>query len=206
MDTETYSDAVEAATKVVEGLDLPDDLRVAAFSEVLRHALGVGTHSTDTNVQHSAPLVPQDTRLERFEAEYVGTISEVQRIAKHLHLTDATANAVFRIVDERPQLGIASDRLPRSKSGTMQEIALVLCAAREALGLVPTSTGDVREECILYGKYDGPNFAASLKAMPQWLIVKGAPRAKDKELILLVPGREEAARIIQRWAGEDRGT
>ena len=88
----------------------------------------------------------------------------------------------------------------------MQEIALALCAAREALGLEATSTRDIRDECVQYGKYDGANFAAALKAMNESLIVKGAPRAKDKELILLVPGRERAARIIQKWAGEAGGS
>ena len=205
MDHEIYIDAIRASTSVVEGANLPDDLRIAAFTEVLRHALGYAQPSDTNNMSADAPLATQDTRLDTFEAEYVETLSGIQRIAEHLSIDNTSANAVFRVVDEAPQLGIASDRLPQSKSGAMQEIALALSAARDALGLKATSTKDVREECIRYGKYDGANFAAALKAIPQWLIVKGAPRSKDKELILLVPGLEEAARIVQKWAGEAVG-
>ena len=71
MDRAAYAGAIQFSASVVAEEDIPDDLRVAAFSEVLRHALGFREHGSQVTISDDAPLVTQDTRFETVDTEYV---------------------------------------------------------------------------------------------------------------------------------------
>ena len=191
MNINRYKEAISVARNTVEDMDPDDPFRIIAFTEVLRVALS-GNKSESRG--------PENVGVDRAGDEARGGI---QRIAEHLNIPEDAANAVFDLSTEKPRLGIPSRQLPAAKRTATQEIALVLCAAYEALGLDPPDTDIVRQECENYSRYDSANFAKSLGAMDGMLTPKGQPRAKRKTLIISVPGREEAARVIQRWAGED---
>ena len=191
MNVNRYKKAISAARSAVDDMDLDNTLQPIAFTEVLRVAL----NESKTESRGSESL-----GVDRADHETQGGI---QRIAEHLNIPEDAANAVFDLSTGKPCLGIPSHQLPAAKRTATQEIALVLCAAYEALGLDPPDTDIVRQECENYSRYDSANFAKSLGAMDGRLTPKGQPRAKRKTLIISVPGREEAARVIQRWTGED---
>lgn len=191
MNVNRYKEAITVARDAIGEMDTGDPLRTTAFTEVLRVALSEN-RTESRGSENSRADVAVDEASDDF-----------QRIAEYLKISEEAANAVFDLSTGAPRLKVLSDQLPEAKKTATQQIALVLCAAREGLGLDATTTTDVREQCVQYGKFDGPNFAAALKAIPQWLILKPIPKTKDKQLVLLVPGREEAERVVQRWAGED---
>lgn len=200
-----YRAAIGVAETAVEGMS-DDALRQLAFAAVLRDVLG------DQQYHESQARVPVVSK----ELSLPGTMDDtllpghsddpMDRIAQHLSIDPALANSVLEMWDERPRLALPSSRLPSARVRATQEIALVLCGAYEALGLDPPDTGVVRQECERYDRYDGANFARSLGAMEGKLTPKGPPRAKKKALIISVPGREEAATVLQRWAGEGSGS
>lgn len=200
-----YTAAIGIAEAAVR--DMSDDaLRQLAFSEVLRDVL----------VDQQYPERQSSHPVGNSEVSQPGNMAPIpisgyskdpmDRIAQHLSIDRALTNSVFEIWDERPRLALPSSRLPSARLRATQEIALVLCSAYEALDLDPPDTDVVRQECERYDRYDSANFAKTLGAMEGRLTPKGPPRAKKKALIISVPGREAAAIVLQRWAGEGNGS
>lgn len=190
MNVSRYKEAISVAQSAVEGMDLDNALHTIAFTEVLRVAL---------SESKSKSPVPESVSVDGAGDETQG---DIQRIADYLKISGGAANAVFDLKSGEPRLGIASNRFPEAKGTATQEIALVLCAAYKALDLEPLDTDVVRQVCQQYSRYD-KNLGRSLEAMGGKLTVKGLPRSRKKELIISVPGREEATSIVKRWVGED---
>ena len=190
MNVNRYKKAISAARSAVDDMNLDETLNAIAFTEVLRVAL---------NDSKSDSPGPESVSVDGAGDEAQG---DIQRIAEYLKISQDAANAVFDLKSGEPRLGIASNRLPEAKGTATQEIALVLSAAYEALDLEPLDTEVVRQVCRQYSRYD-KNLGRSLEAMGGRLTVKGPPRSRKKELIISVPGREEATSIVKRWVGED---
>lgn len=190
MNVNRYKKAISAARSAVDDMDLDDTLYAIAFTEVLRVALS--ENKTESRGSENSGA---DAAVDEASGDF-------QRIADHLNITKDAAAAVFDLSTGKPCLRISSHQLPKARKAATREIALVLCAAYEALGLDPPDTDVVRQECERYDRYDSANFASTLGAMGGRLTPKGPPRSKKKTLIISVPGREEAATVLQRWAGE----
>lgn len=190
MNVNRYKEAITVARDAIGEMDPGDPLRSAAFAEVLRVALSENRTESRGSEKSRADVAVDEAS------------DDLQRIAEYLKISGDAASAVFDLKSGEPRLGIASNRLPEAKGTATQEIALVLSAAYDALDLEPLDTEVVRQVCQQYSRYD-KNLGRSLEAMGGRLAVKGPPRSRKKELIIRKPGREEAERVVQRWAGED---
>ena len=192
MNPEKYKEAVLKAKEAMEGVELDAELKKIAFSEIIRDLLSGNQYRTSIN---DSQIIENNDEIHN--GDPIGTIS------KHLNIERESVNMVFSFDGDKPSLALPSDRLPRAKKKGAQEIALLVCAAYEALGRTEIETDLVRDECKHYDRYDGANFMKVLNVMSSFINVKGKPNSKKKTLILKLPGREEAVRIIQRMAGGD---
>lgn len=177
-----YRDAVRNALDAVADLDRDDPLRGIAFQEILRASLAAGptVQGGDTSSQSARP--PSHAPLER--------------LGSRLGLEMAVVQRVFDFEGGTPTLTIQAARLRATKAGATQQIALLLCAARqEGLGEGETAADVIRQACDEFGRLDEPNFASALRPLGGMLIAGGSARARTYRLTR--PGYEKVKSLVE---------
>lgn len=182
-----YRDVVRSALDAVAEMDRDDPLRAIAFQEVLRASLASQRPlGTVPHVQpQSGAVAPSD--------------DPTGRIASRLGLDVATVQRVFDFAGGTPTLIIQAARLPASKAGATQQIALLRCAAQQAgIGEAETSADIIRQACDEFGRLDEPNFAATLKGLGSLLIAGGSARSRTYRLTR--PGYDRVRSLVETFA------
>jgi hypothetical protein len=185
------------ALQAVNGADIPEDLREAAFSKAVDIILLRQNGSTGFTTPTIAPTVgnaPSGTSVQGDDQDVV------DKIAQSLHLDPNVVGRVFREVDGEPHLNLLSSQLSGSKTGATREIALLIVAGRSAAGLDEfTPVAEIRKEAEHFNKFDSSNFAAAIKRMNNYFRVRGS--SQSREVRLNQPGREAAVTLINRLGG-----
>ena len=88
-----------------------------------------------------------------------------------------------------------NDRIDSAKKSATQQIALLVCAARTALGLECT-TDHIREVAEEYQRLDEANFARAVGSA-RGLTVKGQRGTRRRVVRMTIPGKESTAELVR---------
>lgn len=172
----------------------PTDLQEAAFKVLLEHWLRkndpVTTHVFPTGVPTTVPASAiLDTSLPQL----------FQTFIRANELTVHELGKVFHPLGPGAQL-VASDVVGKGKAGKQLTLALLI-SVRQAMadGSFKCALEDLRQMCVHYNCYDGPNFAANLKNNSQFF----KPRKKGEDIALSAQGMKQAATIIKSISSRD---
>lgn len=188
------TDVLRAAKEAVEQAGIPDDLRATAFEKAIdlvsgSIALTNGKGSDHRSSPHlETPGSEQDSAL--------------LRLARKLKLDAELVGDIFHEEDGELRVVVGAGKLNRGKKGATQQLALLVCAARQAIGVEEfTSFDRVRKIAEEYRRYDRANFARSLNEMMDEFSFRGT--ARQREIKVSRPGWEAAARLVTQLAGGD---
>ena len=186
-DTATLRSAVQGTLDALDGVELEPQLKEVAFQELLRHLLSGSPNVRPRNGNPSLVGTPTGAFAE----------SEQERaaaLAGYLGVGLDDVDTVFDLSGEDPTLSVRSVKLDPAKARATGQIALLVCAARTALGTECTAD-HIREVADQYGKYDAANFMTTL-GVAHGLTLKGTRGSPRRTVRLTVPGKEEAADLV----------
>jgi hypothetical protein len=173
--------------------EVPDALREIAFAKGVDFLLGdMSMSSPSAAAKERKPSTPTTTE--------VGG-NGVAQIAARLGLDEGVIGRVFEVDGDNIHLVVGTKALASSKKGAQREIAYLVTAGRQAIGLDEvTASATLREVCEQFGVLDG-NFAATVADISgQGLRVSGSGR--NRTLKINKTGYETASEIVARIASE----
>jgi hypothetical protein len=152
--TSGLSNSLRAALAALDEAGVPDELREIAFGRALDATLG--------GFQGSVP----SGRLEQPGAGGAGIESprgdgSLSGLAQRLGIELAAAEAIYDVDEEGLHLVIAPSKLDTSVTAAMEQIARLVVAGRQAVGVDDewTPIGVVRAACENRGRYSRGNFS-----------------------------------------------
>lgn len=183
-------EAMKQAAAAVEEAGLPEDLRQIAFKTALDSLLGVGqaTSGAATPPPVATSAVMSDDRL-GMVASKLGM--SVEDVAEVIHCDESAADIV-----------VGYSRLASGKAAGVRQIALLICAARQASGLDPdgwTATSAIRDVAKEFNKFDEANFAGTLKEMDKEFNFQGS--GAGRKLRLTRKGWEDVKALVAELTG-----
>ena len=189
----TPREVLVATLKDVNETEVPDDLRVIAFTKVFDMRSGQGGPSTRDNKQ------PARTTGNGSGGLIAGDLLDA--VAARAGIDRETVAEVF---DERNgglELIIGPRKLPPSVSAGTKEIALLVAGGRQAAGIEEwTSLDDVRDVCQEFKKLDSGNFAKTIKSMTDEFNVR---KESERKTVVRVsrPGWDAFSKLLVRLSG-----
>lgn len=126
----------------------------------------------------------------------------VGRIGATLGLDRDLVEQVFSEKDGEPILVVSSRKVASNKSAAAREIAQLIAAARQAVGLGEwTSVGVIRDVVNDYGRLDSSNFAASLQQLDGVVVLRG--KGLQREIKVTRQGFEAVSDMVRAMAGAE---
>ena len=124
------------------------------------------------------------------------------KIAAKFHVDVQTVERFFEVDDDGVHLLIPTRSLSSKKQQATQEVAYLVAAGRQAIGLEEfTGWKTIRDTCENRGVPDSSNFGLAMgKLDGDGLRIKG--KGGCRELKINAAGYEKAGEIITRMAGE----
>lgn len=158
------SEIFKQAAAVVEKAELSAELRPVAFTKAVEMLTASGSDAVKSLPSGGPPPLPDGDVLQRIAAKF-----QVDRdLVDETYELDAEGSLT---------LSIAKSRLELGKAGATKQIVALIAAGRQAAGIeTTTSNGIVRAEVEGYGKYDSPNFAATVKELDDIFSFPGTGR------------------------------
>lgn len=177
-------DLVQSTVKIIKDTKVPPEATSVAFEKIFDLLSGAKPRGTTRDTTRDEPDGDTDDPLEK--------------IAQRLHVDLATVEKVFDFHGGELNLAISANKLSSSKSRATGEIALLLAAGRQAIGLdgAGTHVTVIREAAKNYKRLDGPNFATSIGALDKTMTVRGSGR--DRSLKMTTPAWSSAAELVQK--------
>ena len=181
---EAVAQMIRQAVELVEGADVPDDLRPAAFTAAFGALAGsaVAKRLTVDTVDADSP-----------------TSSLVGKVARRLGLSDELVPYFYEEDQGDLRLAIRRDMLPNpnSRAAAMRDVGLLVLAGRQAAELEEWTRYEIpRAECEELNVLDSANFATELQTLE--IRVRGAGRAKEAKLSR--HGFDRAAELVRTMA------
>ena len=160
--------------------------RQAAFTLVLETMLqnGAELHSDPDRDPLDDAFTTETQRADAI-AEYLGIVSE--RVA-----------GLYDISDAMPKLRVKSAYLSEQSAEAIREIALLVTAARAALGL-ETGTRNIREAALAHRKFDDAAFDPTVEQMME-ISLRVAAESVNRRVRLRGTGVEAARELAQQLA------
>lgn len=182
--TETLDDLREA--------EVPDDLRVIAFSKVF-----------DLRVGNITPSIPGGAAEATPESQIpTGADEPLGAIAERIGATRDLVAEVFDVRDGQVELIFAAGKLPAGVAAATKEIALLLAGGRQAAHIDEwTSTDLIRAMCGEFKRLDAGNFAKTIKTMEDVFNFRRESERKTS-VKLARPGWESFAASVRRIGGQ----
>lgn len=169
--------------------DVPGDLRASAFEK---------------SFDFLAADRLSSPKKERAAEKQPGTDSvsdEVALIARKCSISEDEINRVLEIDDGEVHIQVSPSKLSSVKKTAMQEVARIVCAARQASGIDSdwTQSSTIRSACDALGVLDSSNFAQAIKDL-KGDGVRLAEESRKFSLKTNAAGYEQAGEIIKRLA------
>jgi len=166
--TDDVHSILSGAADDVEKSGVPDDLRAAAFAAAI--AIRTGRGPATSTASPEAPAI-----------EGGDSVDWRSPVASALSVGADDVGEVFDLVDGRMHLTVPPSRLPRHKAAAMKDVALLVCAARQAAEVDSdnwTPVGVIRDECRDLGVLDASNFAAEISQLAEVMSFRGSGRSR----------------------------
>lgn len=180
-----------SATSPVAG-EVDQATRQAAFKLVLETMLQNGAEPPD----EWADEPPRLTAREALDDALATEIQRADAIAGYLGIVSDRVADLYDIGDSTPKLCVKSAFLSEQPTDATREIALLVTAARAALGL-ETGTRNIREAVLAHVKLDEVVFDRTLPLLKE-ISVRGAPASPNRRVRLRGTGVEAARELAQR--------
>lgn len=164
-------------------------IRQTAFEQLL-HFLLADSASQPRNGQSGAgEQMPTPDQLEPLDSSYATEQQRAEAVGRFLHLDPGDALDLFNLAGPMPRLTLPAEKLPNDSVEAVRVIALLVCAARTALG-TETGSADIRQAAEDHNRCD-TDFADALTNM-QELSVQGKSSSRNRLVRLRVIGIEAA--------------
>ena len=183
-----------SATSPVAG-EVDQATRQAAFKLVLETMLQNGAEQLDAPDEW-ADEPPRLTAREALDDALATETQRTDAIAGYLGIVSDRVADLYDIGDATPKLCVKSASLSEQPTDATREIALLVTAARAALGL-ETGTRNIREAAVAQGKLDEVVFDRTLPLMKE-ISVRGASASPNRRVRLRGTGVEAARELAQR--------
>jgi hypothetical protein len=144
----------------VDAADVPDDLRPVAFGKAVDLIVGISPGHDAL-----APVEPRE-RLKKRDQGPAPSGDPLEKIATKFGIEMVVVDEAFEAEDGTPKLTVPRQKLAKSANAATKEIALLVAAARQAAEIETwTDSQTIREAVEGYGKFNSPNFAASISEL-----------------------------------------
>jgi hypothetical protein len=184
----------------VRKASLEEAWSLEAFKVALGAQLTVALSGTPTQEAgrrsldgHAVAYGPPSSHKAQQDGEDAGPLAQLRR---QLRLDELDISDVFTVSQGRLEVHVPRSLLPKSKSGASKDLALLICAADQAIGNEWTSVETIRKVVHDYGAYDSSNFTGSLGALDTSATSRGKLAAREYRLTR--GGWEHAATIVRR--------
>lgn len=177
---------VTATLKVLADAKVPPEAMAVAFGKVF-----------DLLVKDTSPALSSEGRGDEGRSGAPVTPS-LQAIAEKLGVDVAAVEQVYDYHGGELHLAVHPDKLAPSKSRATAEIAQLLAAGRQAIGLDESSThvSLVREEAEHFKRYDQANFATTINSLSKVMTVRGSGR--ERTLKMTSPAWRAVTDLVRR--------
>jgi hypothetical protein len=177
----------------IEEASIPESVRQVAYAELLRHELASLSRPP---ADGAAPSGATHTN-----APVNG--AGIEALAKRMGVSKDVTAEVFDVTGEQVDVIVPSGRLASAKSAATGQLAVLVAAGRQGLGLDDGWTGiqHVRDTCAAYNKYDQGNFSTYMRQSADWFNTRG--KGPKTELRLNKVGWERAAELVNALAGRE---
>lgn len=177
--------------KALDDAEVPAELRVVAFERVFDALMGGARPTQPAEPRQSQPVVTRDSGGEGLDA-----------VAARLQVGRDVVDGAYYLDGDNLEIVVPPGRFDNQKSRATEQIAILVAAGRQALGLDDdwTSVDPIREQCEHFKRYDSSNFAATIKGMDKVFTVRGAGR--DRKVRMTAPAWQKAAELLKQLAGE----
>lgn len=187
-------EAIRAALEDVADMQ-DDDLRRLAFKEVLRSHLSASPFVVAERQNDLAAATG------RGEPSVDGADTPQNRLAQKTGVDLSIIERLFDFGADEATITVAPSKLSPSKAGATEQIALLICAARQAgLRELETNADAIRAACIDFGRYDEANFMSTLRELAGFIILGGTTRARTCRITR--SGYERAAALTASLIGQ----
>lgn len=198
MSKESVADILAEAIAAVNAVDVPDDLKAAAFSKAVDVIMARRTAATPVRMDTAAPT-PAAAPSAAGPAPVAGDM--VGAIAARLRLDREVVGEVFDETDGKLDVIVPPRKLAAGKAPAVKQLALLVASARQAAGIEEwTDADEIRQFVEDFKKYDQANFASTLKQMDDIFRIKQTGRKITVKLGR--PGWDRAAELVTTLAGE----
>jgi hypothetical protein len=188
-------DALNASLAAVDAAAIPPELRPIAFSKSFDFLTGA---NAVTPAGTSSPLDDGDGGG---GGGADSTSDPVAKIAGKLGVGAELVSRVYDVDEEGVHLMVGRSALDDRKRFAMQEVARLIIAGRQALGLEEfTSSKTIRDACEDRGVLDSGNFAVALAGLDgKGVRLRGSGAGREGKMN--AAGYEAAADDVKRLAG-----
>lgn len=195
MDEKRVTDLLAMAAAVVDGADLPDDLRAPGYTAAVG-LLAEGVGVDGAGASGGVGTVPSEDGA---SAPVTGL---VDRIAAGMGIDPGEIRKVYEEVDGAPVLIVKSTKVPRSKAAGTHDVALLVMAARQLSGIDEyTEAGVLRDAAKRFGRFDQGNFGKHMTALDNLILTRGTRSTAKRKLT--EPGIEAAAELAKRYLTDE---
>ena len=163
-------------------------IRQTAFEQLL-HFLLTDSAPQPRNGQGGNSRAAAADESEPIDSSYATEQQRAEAVGRFLHLDPKDALDLFNLTRPTPRLKLPAEKLPNDSVEATRVIALLVCAARTALG-TETGSADIRQAAEDHNRCE-PDFAEVLTNM-QELSVRGEPHSRNRLVRLRVIGIEAA--------------
>ncbi len=185
-----------SATSPVAG-EVDQATRQAAFKLVLETMLQNGAERLDAPDEWTEEP-PGQTSREALDEAFATETQRADAIAQYLGIASDRVADFYDIGGATPKLRLKSASLSKQPTDTTREIALLVTAARAALGL-ETGTRNVRDAALAHGELDDAAVDLALDQIKE-ISVRGAAASPNRRVRLRGMGVEAARELAQRLA------
>lgn len=185
MDSEKIVNLLKETTEILEKANLPAELRPAAFDHVWAALRGPATLAVSSSGG----------------SEDVSVEGPMAKLAMRLKLENPTLLTDVFQPDGANSLEVVvpTNVLENGMAKGQRQVALLVCAARQATGEEVTEAKVIRDVCNKYGKLDSANFSQNMKADESLWIIGGSTQKQTFKL--RVKGWEATTSLLGELAG-----
>lgn len=185
-------DILLEASSAVREANIPDHLQTIAFEK----AIELLSNNMSSPKRDDFPDLEDEVKPSTLPQ----TDNGVEKLSKTLSLTREDVQKVYDLDGDDIHLAISPKVLSDNKAGATKEIALLVAAGRQGAGIEErTSAQKIREVCVDFNRYDGSNFAATLKELKGDFVITGSNQ--KREVKITRGGFEKARDIVKRLTG-----
>jgi hypothetical protein len=170
--SEHLVEALRGAVQALSEAKVPDDLREIAFAKALDHLLGNAAPGRRVEGSGEHPGAGGD---DGSGGKSVDLGNPLGKIAAKFHVDVQTVERFFEVDDDGVHLLMPTRSLSSKKQQAMQEVAYLVAAGRQAIGLEEfTGWKTIRDTCENRGVLDSSNFGLAMGRLDgEGLRIKG---------------------------------